>query len=146
MHPMTLPAMQGIVEMLSRAQESRLQAQLAMHVKTLEQQYALAKLDVEKAVLLHYLDLAKHAFDRKLDFVKHTYDTTIASIERTRESLLEKQTKLLDKRFDSSLSLDQQARNDQDLNSLNVQLIEINQLNTRLTTEANLLIATFKPV
>jgi hypothetical protein len=143
---MTLPAMQGIVEMLSRAQESRLQAEVAMHVKTLETQYALAKLDVEKTILLHYMDLGKHAFDRKVDFVKHTYDTTMAYMDKTRTTLLEKQQKLLDRRFDSSLSLEQQARNDTHLNDLNVQLIEINQLSRRLAAESNLLVAALRPL
>jgi len=79
------------------------------------------------------LTLAQHSFDRKMDFLTNALGNAQTLINNHHQSLLDEQTDLRNRRFDSSLDRDTKIRIESRLSEISITLIELNTLNLRFT-------------
>ena len=113
----------------------RLNVQFQMHLASLQQEYALARLAAEKEIILEVISISKHAFDRKMDFITNIYMTVHELIARHQQALLAEHDELKSRRFDGALNRSERLRDDARLSEVSIMLIDLETFSHTLGTD-----------
>jgi len=131
--PVIASFLQALIQAQQESDRHRLDIELQMYVAKLQQECTQTKIIAQKEIIQQVLTLAQHSFDRKMDFLTNALGNAQTLINNHHQSLLDEQTDLRNRRFDSSLDRDTKIRIESRLSEISITLIELNTLNLRFT-------------
>jgi hypothetical protein len=120
----------------------RIDLELAKFRSSVELDLAKIEIAARKEVLLRLIDLSQHVFDRKIDAYQSSYNDMMAFYREERAQLLERQSTLVARVYDPSLSQDRFPAVQQELSEVRRNIDRLDGAAKELTERFNTLVST----